>query len=62
MFEERGACALEGGELREVGVYAGLEGGGGRVEEVEVGFIAWGWVSMYVSYKLRSLVSRCDVS
>lgn len=49
VFEERGACALEGGELREVGVYAGLEGGGGRVEEVEVGFIAWGWVSMYVS-------------
>ena len=36
VFEERGACALEGGELREVGVYAGLQCGGGGVDECEV--------------------------
>lgn len=31
---------LEGGELGEVGVYAGLEDGGGGVDELEMGFVA----------------------
>ena len=40
MLEQSGALGFEGVELGEVGVYAGLQGGGGGVEEGEVGFVA----------------------
>jgi hypothetical protein len=40
VLEEPGALGFERVELGEVGVYAGLQGGGGGVDECEVRFVA----------------------